>query len=465
MSKTWRCARWLILAICIISFSSTISIPSENQGESGEVKKVGSGKSYVAETKVVETPAPSAPAPGFDSERAWSGFDDWEPAIAADPSSNYVYQMTTRYNGPPACANGCPFPVMIFRASNDSGFTWGPDSFLPITKKKQNDPQVEVASDGTVYVVWLDDYNPGIKFIKSSNHGSTWSTPISFTGKGKKPGFSDRPILAISRNGRDVYIAFNASDSYVVASHDFGATFSAPVKTSNDTRYWFHSGGAVTSTGIVYFAAADYAQDYTGDTHINVLKSTDGGLSWSTKLVDTSKEMAGCAWAAGCYFGFLGPSVGLAADINGKLVLAYNAGNTVGAPQRMYVRNSTDGVNWSARQEISNTTVTINNGFPAVAAGSAANDFRVIWQDDRNGSQTAWNSWYRRSTDGGSTWGTALRLSDLGSGAPYKTANGYKFPYGDYLEMSVDSTGRNHLIWGEGDSYTGPGGSWYTRGN
>src|SRR6185369_7521675 len=120
--------------------------------------------------------------------------------------------------------------------------TWGPDKPIYITKNKQNDPEIEVASDGTIYVLFLDSYKPGVKFTKSSDHGATWSTPIVFKGIGIHSQWSDKPILAISATGQHVYVAYNASDSYVSASHDFGQTFSAPVKTNNDTRYWFHNG-------------------------------------------------------------------------------------------------------------------------------------------------------------------------------------------------------------------------------
>jgi hypothetical protein len=30
--------------------------------------------------------------------------------------------------------------------------------------------------------------------------------------------------------------------------------------------------------------------------------------------------------------------------------------------------------------------------------------------------------------------------------------------------METGPTGVNYVIWGEGISYTGPGGSWYTKG-
>src|SRR5439155_26815681 len=69
----------------------------------GKGKKIGSGRSYVEETTVAVTPTPAA-APGWDSERVWSGQDDWEPGVAVDPvNPNYVYQLTTRYTGPKAC--------------------------------------------------------------------------------------------------------------------------------------------------------------------------------------------------------------------------------------------------------------------------------------------------------------------------------------------------------------------------
>ena len=36
--------------------------------------------------------------------------------------------------------------------------------------------------------------------------------------------------------------------------------------------------------------------------------------------------------------------------------------------------------------------------------------------------------------------------------------------FGDYLEMAVDGEGANHVIWGEGESFDGNGGTWFTRG-
>ncbi len=405
------------------------------------------------------SPAKAA-APGWDPEKVWSATsDDWEPAIAAAPNSSRVFQLTTRYDGPKACSR-CSSPAIMFRASPDGGVTWGADQFICACPgvKAQNDPQIEVASDGTIYAAWLDDFNPGVVFSKSSNNGQTWTAPIAVKGKGFS--FTDKPILTISPTGQDVYIAFNKSDSYVVASHDFGASFGAPVKTNSDGLYWFAEGGQVAPNGAVYFSESAENQNSTGPVKLAVLKSTNGGVSWTTTFVDTSQQQPPCT-VASCPADFLASQAALAVDSGGTLLLAYTANSTAGANKALYVRTSNDGVNWSARQEIGPNAA--DSGFPVAAAGPTNGDFRVAWQDDRSGG-SAYNTWYRRSTNGGGTWSPAIRLSDAASGAPHKTAAGYAFPYGDYFDISVNAAGTNYLIWGEGPSYNGPGGSWFTRG-
>src|SRR5262245_45361398 len=178
-----RAIRWFMLLVVISSLVGYAGKFSDPLDPDGKDKKVTSGISFKKETRVEALASPSLTAPGWDAERVWSGFDDWEPAIATDPSSNYVYQMTTRYNGPSAC-NGCPFPIVVIRVSSDGGTTWGPDKIINVSKKKQNDPEVEVATDGSVYALWLDSYTPGVKFTKSTNRGATWSAPKNFVGSG-----------------------------------------------------------------------------------------------------------------------------------------------------------------------------------------------------------------------------------------------------------------------------------------
>jgi len=433
----------------------------DQQGKRPE--KTYTGRSFASQTRIVRQSSASATATGFDSERVWSGNDDWEPTVALQPNSNIVYQLTTRYNGAKACT-GCPFPVIVIRRSIDGGNTWQADHFIPTTKYQKNDPELQVATDGTLYLAWMDEYKPGIRFAKSSDGGTTWTTPLSLTPIKGTPNWGDKPLLVISPSGKDVYLGFNASDAYVASSHNYGASFGPNVKVNNDTRYWFHTGGAVAPNGDVFFITSDFSQDYTGDGNISVLKSTNGGSSWSIIRVDTSKEMPDCPWSPGCTFGFFGTIAGIAIDSAGKIMISYNANNSPRTPMQLYARTSSDGgAIWSARISIGGGG-TVNHHSVQMVSGPAAGEFAVVWQDDRMGANIAWNVWLRHTVDGGSTWAAPVRLSDLGSGAPYKSANGYSFPYGDYLGIARDSVGIYHVAWGEGISYTGPGGTWYTKG-
>jgi hypothetical protein len=134
------------------------------------------------------------------------------------------------------------------------------------------------------------------------------------------------------------------------------------------------------------------------------------------------------------------------------------------APLHLLVRTSTNGVGWGPRHDLTGGAGAVGADFPAIAAGTSSGDSRLAFQDDRNGPRS-WDTWYRQTSDSGRTWTPAARLSDRGSGAPYKHADGYVFPYGDYLGMAVDAAGTTFAIWGEGPGYLGPGGTWYTRGS
>jgi len=467
---SWRLWPTLAIALLVVGCSLTdAEVGKIKKSQPDEPRKVGTGRSFVAET-TVETVSVLAAAPGWFSEMVASGQDDWEPAVAVDPgNASLVYQLITRYTGPKPCGN-CKLPAMLLRRSINGGATWLPDQWLKPSSKSQYDPQIRVDITGTVHAAFLNGTTPGSTYMRSTDHGVTWSAGVDWSGQGRKPQWNDHPWLGVSRDGNHVYIGFNSSDSYVVVSHNGGLTFpNPPLKMNTDSRYYFNQGVAISQANgnIAYMATSDFTSGntYNGDANIRVWKTTNGGTSWTQTLIDTSRDVPGCPWAAGCYTGFLGSTPNMAIDSAGKLLIAYHVNSTPLAAEQMYIRTSTDGVTWTPRLQISAASSTVHNAFPSVAAHpTVAGDFRVVWQDDRQQSQTGWNTWYRRTTNGGTSFTTEIRLSDLTSGAPYKNANGYTFPYGDYLDLQVGPDGTNHVHWGEGASYTGPGGCWYARG-
>ena len=131
------------------------------------------------------TPTPSQSNNGFEAERLWGPYNDWEPAIAIDRATGYVYQLTTRYDGPEPCKR-CAGPYIIFRRSVDGGATWEVDQFLTPFRKSHNDPQIEVAGRNDLCRV-VERLCAGVKFIKSTDRGMTWTAPISITTKSVSP--------------------------------------------------------------------------------------------------------------------------------------------------------------------------------------------------------------------------------------------------------------------------------------
>ena len=448
--------RVLLIAVVVPAVLLLGASPTESFGLAKARNEVTSSRVIQAKPSPTPTPPPTGV---FSNEALWSSADDWEPNVATDPSSSYVYELTTRYSK--FCAHGQGH-CMAFRSSADGGATWSADSLVCPCKGAQNDPVMKVATDGTIYQVHMNGY--AVVFQRSTDHGVTWSAPIDLKALSGLS-FTDKPWIAISPSGQDVYIAFNSTDSYIAASHNFGASFSVPVKTNSDALYWFAEGGAVAPNGSVYFSesAEQNQASPTGPIKLAVISSINGGVSWTTTFVDTSQQQPACA-VRSCPADFFGAQAALAVDSGGTLMLAYVKNATAAAPMALYESTSTNGVTWSAPVALGSGGSAVGADFPAVASGPTAGDFRVAWMDDRNGA-TAFNVWYRSTTNSGGSWGPAVRLSNLGTGAPYKTLAGFSFTYGDYFSMAVNSSGKSYVIWGEGPNYIGPGGTWSTSGS
>ncbi len=163
----------------------------------------------------------------------------------------------------------------------------------------------------------------------------------------------------------------------------------------------------------------------------------------------------------GCYPDYFAATGSIAIDATGHLVFAYTFSEVPNGPKSLYVRTSDDGVNWSPNVLVN---ALGDSSVPQIDSGPSPGDFRLAWQDNRTGK---FNTWYARTTDGGVSWGPQVRLSNLGSGAPYKSPDGYTFTDGDYFGIAVSSTGIAHVIWGEADgsSLYCCGDVWYTKGS
>jgi hypothetical protein len=466
---------WLGLAVMIAA-----TLFAFNEWRNGDADAGFEGKAKLRDggrvlSDVVNAPmgAPvsvNALAPtGFTSQTrmGFTSGDQWEPAIAAD-RYGHIYILYPQYNGVPGCT-ACASPTMIWQMSSDHGTTWSAPAIMYAAGDTQGQWDAQIAVDPvdgkTVYASWLQNNKSNIEVAKSTDYGATWTFVLAdSTNAG-----TDKPILAV--RGQNVYVSFDHTQTaYVVSSHDGGATFTQVKVNQNAKLGWsLGGGGTVTPDGSVYIAWAGYTQNggAKGPVNLYVSKSSDGGNTWSTNLIDISQAPPDCS-SMSCGWAFLGAQMTMTSDVNGNLYLLWNAGSTAGGPERIYFAKSTNGGSaWSAKADVSLAPVGAQHAFPAITSGGT-NDVRIAWMDARNASTLGgidrWNVYYRTSTDGGSTWSSERVLTSLVSGYSYIFSNGFSFPFGDYFEMDVDEQGTTHVVWGEGANYNTPGSIWYVKG-
>jgi hypothetical protein len=434
----------------------SLSANEEPGGEEAEGLEEGGDPDAAAENHVgtirvrqrVLDPSPLA-AVGWAGEVQIANDDTWEPYVAADPSAPYVYALYNRYG---ITCQHCPNPQMQIRISSNGGQTWAPEK--PICTCSgvagQWDPVLATTSSGAVYGTWMNSNT--IVFSKSTDHGTTWTTPMKVSGKS----WADKPWMATSANGNDVYVAYESrSQLFLTSSHNGGTSFSTPTAVNTDSSvYRYPNGFVVLPNGTAVLSDSKYSGGSvktSGPVEIEVWRTTNGGTSWSKVTVDNT-VFTGVNFETSS-------TTTIAADAAGSLVIEYSGATTQGANNRVFTRRSADGgLTWSGRTEVG--TGSANGSFPAVAA-EAAGDFRITYMDNSTG---AWNVWYRASTDGGVTWSAPLRISDATSGAPYKNANGFTSYYGDYDGLAITNAGKSVSVSGQGASFTtGPGSIWFNR--
>jgi len=432
---------------------------------------------------VAGLPASAARAPSFTApvRLGFQHGDDWEPAIAAD-RSGHVYAAWSHYVGyagvdtgdpDPSCPT-CASPHTVLQISNDGGATWSSPRAMSPSTQRQDDPQVVVdAGDGkTVYAAFMQNNKSSQYVARSDDFGQTWEAvlvePIQ---RG-----TDKDILA-ARDGH-VYLVYHTQQKiFASVSHDGGkhwSTHNLVGTTNSELGVSLPSGGAIDSKGNAYFAwnGINNPGQAKGTKNLYVTRSTDGGVTWTTSLVDVSLPSFRCGCPGWDYWG---SQMALDIDAKDRIYVLWDAAPSSSGIQRLYFSRSLDrAATWSPAANVSLAPNGTNHLFPALAARGDG-DVRIGWMDDRNGFDTGaedpnarWNVYYRSTADGGASWSAEAKLSQYVAGFSYKYAtpkDGFAEPYGDYFELDIDGAGQTQAIWGEGPSYVGPGNVWYARGS
>jgi hypothetical protein len=143
-------------------------------------------------------------------------------------------------------------------------------------------------------------------------------------------------------------------------------------------------------------------------------RSTNSGADWSV--------LKRLTWTSG-----ISSSPAIAADSGGAIHVVW-FDDTPGLEKIYYRRSPDGGASWDTVKRLAWTSG--ESSYPAIAVDSG-DAIHVAWHDDAPGNQEIY---YKKSTDGGTTWSSALRLSWLSG-------------YSNYAAIATDSARTVHLVW------------------
>ncbi len=276
---------------------------------------------------------------------------------------------------------------IYYKRSTDSGLSWGADTRLTNNTVASLSPSVAV-SGSVVHLVWYDsrDGNWEIYYKRSTDGGVSWGTDIRLTNNTAASWY---PSVAVS--GSVVHVVwYDERDGnleiYYKRSTDSGVNWGADTRLTNNTSY-SESPSVAVSGSVVHVVWYDYRD---GNYEIYYKRSTDSGVNWGadTRLTNNT--------AYSVY-----PSVAVSGSALHVVWFDERDGNS-----EIYYKRSTDsGVNWGTDTRLTNNTAL--SEYPSVTVSGSV--LHVVWHDYRDGN---WEIYYKRSTDGGVSWGTDIRLTN-----------------------------------------------------
>lgn len=258
--------------------------------------------------------------------------------------------------------------------STDGGLTWTDFTLTDPLNGVWGDPIIFTDTAGVFYYAHLSNPPTGswidrIVVQKSTDGGATWSAGTYMGLNGTRA--QDKEAVVVNQANNEIYVTWTQFDVY-------GSTASA-------------------DSSIILFS-----------------KSTDAGITWSTPT-RLSKYAGDCIDSDNTVEGAV-PAVGPAGEIyvtwmgiNGLMFnKSLDGGNTW-----LPVEQNITGVPGGWDYNISGLQRC--NGLPAMvcdlSGGPNHGTLYINWTDQRNGT-TDTDVWFIKSTDGGNTWTSPLRVND-----------------------------------------------------
>ena len=353
------------------------------------------------------SPVPSAQAGWTGAQRlTWTAGASEMPAVAIDSGDgiHVVWQDLTS-----GIAEIC------YKRSLSGGATWSAIKTLTWNSGASEYPAIAADSSNRIHVVWQDDTpgNAEIYYMKSEDRGTTWGAARRLTWE---YGASQRPAIAVDSSDR-IHVVWQDDKSgtteiYYKGSTDGGASWSSAKRltwTSGISEYPALAVGSGTNIYVVWH------DDTPGTQEIYFKGSTDGGATWNSARRLT--------WASSdCWTPAIVKGSG-------------NALHVFWSQDDIFTKKSTDGgASWSSAKML---TWNEEGDKSPVAAVDSANTIHMMWRRDY--AYDEYDIFYRKSTDGGSTWSYAVDMT-----------HSYPAPLNGRScgpAIAVDSTDTIYFVW------------------
>ena len=268
---------------------------------------------------------------------------------------------------------------IYYKRSTNGGDIWGPDTRLTNDSAGSYEPTV-AALGPIIHVAWYDTRSGGanIYYKRSTDGGNTWGSDILFSNA-----FS--PSVAAS--GSNVHVVWHGIDlgAWVIfyrRSTDCGMSWQPIVQISDFIPLVSDNPSVAASTTDVHVVWRQWRGG--NDSDIYYRRSTNGGVTWEpvTQLTfDPNRSEAPSVAVSGTNVHVVWHDCRENAEIH-------------------YKRSSNRGASWS--DDIRLTYDSAASWEPSVATSGQM--VHTVWFDERDGGYRHEEIYYKRSTDGGTTW-------------------------------------------------------------
>jgi len=361
-----------------------------------------------------------------------------------------------------AGSNAASNPVTVISQgwyyTTDGGANWiGGDTLPTHTNLGQfmSDPAVGIDLDGNLFFnALLIGGTHEVIMARSTNNGTNWtqvSAPNASTGNDKNHMAIDvNPGGAFENFLYTAFTDFNVAPPNVMFSRSInrGLSFSAPIPINGSVGAQFGQGVnlSVGPGGEVYGAWSGYDAFPTAITHLGFNKSTNGGAAWGTAVSITDvADIRGTLNKGGNIIrcnSFPSMAVDRSGGArNGWIYIVYPAKNPT-TPDVFLVRSTNGGSSWSTPLKVNQDVSGKDQWFPWVSCDPATGALYIVYYDSRNfPANDSAQVYISTSLDGGFTFEDVLISDQAFLLAPIPgLAGGYA---GDYIGVSA----KNGIVW------------------